>query len=389
MIKPKILVTGASGKTGGAVARQLLREQWPVRTLAHRHDARSDELRSLGAEVVVADMSDAGQLARALRGVQRVYYVTLFEARMATAAAAFAEAARHAGIETIVQLSQWLSHASHPSIQTRETWQVDQMLAAIPGTDHIIVNPGMFADNFLRVVDFAALLHVYPLLTGDSKSAPVANEDIARVVAALIKKPEGHTGKRFRPTGPALLSGRDMAAVIGKVVGHGVLPFDLPTWLFRKSARMSGAAIHEVYNYDFYMREHRRGAFSFAGGVTDVVERLTDAPAESFEATARRYAALPFARQTLANRARALARFGILPFYPGHDVRAYERRMRFTEPSRVALAIDDDAWCFDHKAQMDLQGIDRAGSASNAARVSSSSGAAAEDNPGSLRPEPA
>jgi uncharacterized protein YbjT (DUF2867 family) len=51
---PKILVTGATGKTGGAVVTQLLAKGYPVRV----QDARSDLLQRRGAEVVVADIFD-------------------------------------------------------------------------------------------------------------------------------------------------------------------------------------------------------------------------------------------------------------------------------------------------------------------------------------------
>jgi NAD(P)H dehydrogenase (quinone) len=363
MTSSTTLVTGATGKTGGAVARLLLAEGWPVRALVHAEDSRSEALRLAGAEVVVADLFDAPQLKRALHGVQRAYYMTLFKPGLSRAAQAFAEAASQTGLQTLVQLSQWLSHPTHPSIQTRETWQVHQTFAALRGTDHIVVNPGMFADNFLRVIDLASLLGVYPVLTGTSASAPVSNEDIARVVVALLRNPEGHAGRRYRPTGPRLLTGREMAKAVAAAVGHAVVPVDLPMWMFRKAARMSGADIHEIYNYGHYMHEHRRGSFSLAGGVTDVVERLTGAPAESFEITAARYAALPFARQTLANRLKAFLRFNVLPFYPGHDLAAYERREGFVLPDQASLAIDSPSWTRDHLAQMEEQGSQRARSA--------------------------
>ncbi len=367
MPHPTILVTGATGKTGGAVARQLLADGWPVRALVHTEDARSAALRQAGAEVVVADLFDVRQLKAALTGVRRAYYVTLFKPGLSRAAQAFADAASQTGLQTVVQLSQWLSHPTHPSIQTRETWAADQTFAALRGTEHIIVNPGMFADNFLRVIDFASLLYVYPVLTGTSASAPVANEDIARVVVALLKQPEGHAGRRYRPTGPRLLTGLDMAQAIARVVGHRVLPVDLPMWLFRKAARMSGADIHEIYNYGHYLQEHRRGSFSLAGGVTDVVERLTGTPAESFETTAARYAALPFAQQSLGNRLKAFLRFNVLPLYPGHDLAGYERREGFAMPAQASLAIDTPSWTRAHRAQMDEQGVlRRAGSAASA-----------------------
>ena len=62
MIKPKILVTGATGRTGGAVVTQLLAKGYPVRATVRVQDARSDLLQRRGAEVVLADIFDPGQL---------------------------------------------------------------------------------------------------------------------------------------------------------------------------------------------------------------------------------------------------------------------------------------------------------------------------------------
>lgn len=347
-MRPTILVTGATGKTGAVVVELLRARDWPVRALVHREDERSERLRRLGAAVVVADMHDPDQLADALRGVHRAYYLPLFQPHMLQAATAFATAARASKLEAIVQLSQWLSHRAHPSILTRETWLVDQLFAMIPGVAHIIVNPGMFADNFLRVIDFASLLGFYPVFTGDSRSAPVATEDIARVATGLLVDPDRHAGQRYRPTGPALLSGRDMAAAVQRAVGRSVLPLQLPFWMFRKAARLGGASVHEVYNYREYLRDHRNGAFSLGGGTNDVVAQVTGQPAEDFETTARRYAAMPFARQTATNRLRALARFSVLPWVPGHNLDRYARQMRFPRPPRPSLASDDARWLEEH-----------------------------------------
>lgn len=352
MNHPKTLVTGATGKTGGAVARLLLAQGWPVRALVRRQDPRSESLARLGAEVVVGDLFDVDALCEALQGVQRAYYVLPLAPYMAQAALAFAAAARQSRLELVVQLSQWLSHRHHPAISTRETWLVDELFAMLPGVAHITVNPGMFADNFLRVIDFATLLHLYPVLMGDSKSAPVSNEDIARVAVAALMRPERHLGQRLRPTGPALLDGREMAAAIAGVLGHRVTPVDLPTWLFRRAARLSGASRHEVYSLVAYMQDHRAGAFSWQGGVTDVVLRLTGTPAESFATTAARYAALPFARATLANRLSSVLRFAITPLTVGFDLAAYEREMGFPQPTRPSQSLDDARWVSEHQAQM-------------------------------------
>ncbi|MGA7054256.1 MAG: NAD(P)H-binding protein, partial [Mycobacterium sp.] len=69
MTNNRVLITGATGRIGGAVATQLLEKGVPTRAMVHRDDARSARLRSLGAEVVVADMFDIQQVSAAMDGV--------------------------------------------------------------------------------------------------------------------------------------------------------------------------------------------------------------------------------------------------------------------------------------------------------------------------------
>lgn len=68
MIEPGIFVTGATGKTGGAVATGLLRAGYRVRALVHREDGRSASLREQGAEVAITP----GPAAGGPRGVRPV-----------------------------------------------------------------------------------------------------------------------------------------------------------------------------------------------------------------------------------------------------------------------------------------------------------------------------
>jgi NAD(P)H dehydrogenase (quinone) len=58
MIKSRIIVTGATGKTGSVVVSELLKAGYLVRAIAHREDGRSARLKSQGAEIVAAEMSD-------------------------------------------------------------------------------------------------------------------------------------------------------------------------------------------------------------------------------------------------------------------------------------------------------------------------------------------
>ena len=188
MIRPTILVTGAAGKTGSAVVSQLRLRGWPVRAVVRRIDARSERLRAEGADVVAADLFDPQQLLKAMGGTSRAYYCPPWHPHMIQSAAAFAAAARQARLEAVVGLSQWLASPSHPSLATRQNWLADQMFSMLPGVAHVIVNPGFFADNYLRLIGFAAQLGMFPMPTGASRNAPPSNEDIARVaVAALIE----------------------------------------------------------------------------------------------------------------------------------------------------------------------------------------------------------
>ena len=357
MTKPKILVTGATGRTGSTLVAELRKHDWPVRAMVSREDARSADLKKLGAEIVVADMYDPEQLFKAVKGTQRAYYLPLMRPYMIQAATAFAVAARDANLEVIVQMSQWTSSASHPTAMTRQTWLVDHTFSMIPGVAHIIFNPGMFADNFLRVIDFAALLGIFPVLMGDSKCAPISNEDMARCAAVLLMDdPAKHAGKSYRPTGTELLSGKDMAAIIAKVVGHGVIPVNLPIWMFRKVARQQKIDPYQIALLIQYIEDNKQGAFSYQGGVTRVMEELTGSPAESFETSARREAALPYARQTIANRLKAFVNFNLTPFYPGYNIAAYERKLELPVPPRPLRCMEDADWKKSRAAQMASQG---------------------------------
>jgi uncharacterized protein YbjT (DUF2867 family) len=218
MIKPRILVTGATGKTGSVVVAELLKTGHPVRAMVRREDGRSAQLKALGAEIAVVEMSDVERIAGALNNVQRAYYCPPFDPYMIQGAAAFAVAARESRLEHIVGLTQWLSSPSHPALMTRQHWLVDRLFSMTEGVAHTVVRPGFFADAYLVLTGVAANLGVFPWIFGDSRNAPPSNEDIARVAVSALMDPARHAGKIYRPTGPELLGGQDMANAIGRAV---------------------------------------------------------------------------------------------------------------------------------------------------------------------------
>jgi NAD(P)H dehydrogenase (quinone) len=306
MLKPKILVTGATGKTGSLVVAELLKAGYPVRAMVHREDARSGRLKAQGVEIAVADMSDVERVADALKDVQRAYYCPPFYPYMIQGAVAFAVAARESKLDHIVGLTQWLSSPSHPAPMTRQLWLVDRLFSMTPGVAHTIVRPGFFADSYLVLTGLAAHLGLFPWIFGDSRNAPPSNEDIARVAVAALMDPARHAGKSYRPTGPQLLGAKDMAEAIGRAVGRSVSVVPTPAWLFMKTARLGGLPIDLISSIRYYIDDHKRGAFELGAPTTDVLD-VTGQPAENFETIARSYAALPCNRRTPGSRLRQFA----------------------------------------------------------------------------------
>jgi NAD(P)H dehydrogenase (quinone) len=238
MTNSRVLVTTATGKIGGAVAAQLLEKGVPTRALVHREDARSARLRAVGAEVVVADMFDIQQVAAAVDGVDRVFFNPPYHPHILDSAVAFAVAARRSGVEAVVALGQWLASPEHPSLMTRQHWLIDKLFELLPDTAHVAVDPGFFADNYLNLLPVAAQLGVLPVPTGGGRNAPPSNEDIARVSVGALLDPHRHDGRAYRPTGPTLLSGAEIAEAIGEALGRRVRHIDIPPRMFMKALRV-------------------------------------------------------------------------------------------------------------------------------------------------------
>src|ERR1700751_2993813 len=319
MIKPRILVTGATGRTGSVVASELLKAGYPVRAMVRREDDRSARLKAQGAEIAIADMSDVERIAEALRDVQGAYYCPPLDPYMIQGAVAFAVAAKEARLEHIAGLTQWLANPSHPSLMTRQSWLIDRLFSMTPGVAHTIVDPSFFADSYLLTIGLAAHLGVFPWMYGNSRNAPPSNEDIARVAVAALLNPARHAGKSYRPTGPELLGAADMANAIGRAVGRSVRVVPTPTWLFMKATRMAGMPIDLMSNVRYYIEDHKLGAFEIGAPTSDVLD-VTGRSPEDFETIARRYAAQPGNMQTLGNRLREFSQFMIAPLRPGFNL---------------------------------------------------------------------
>lgn len=342
-----IAVTAAAGKTGQNVVRELRSRGLAVRALVHRRDKRSEDLARVGAEIVEADLFDPASMKAALRGVQRAYYCPPISPEVGRTLEAFVQAAEANRLEAVAAMTQWLASPNHPTLMTRVMWEVEQRLARLDAAVTIL-NPGFFADNYLRVsIGMAAQLGLYPNFVGESRNAPPSNEDMARVAAGVLAEPERFARRRMRITGTALVGVGEITTALSSVLGRKVRPLAAPEWLLNKVAAYRGEPRYDMAVFRHYLVDHRQGAFAY-GGPTDVVEEVTGRPAESLDATVRTYAARPEARRGGAAFRRAFGEFMLAPLWRGYDHPAFEREHGVAPPPGALYAMQDEAWKADH-----------------------------------------
>ena len=347
MTKPKILVSGATGKVGAEVVKQLLEKKYPVRAIVHKPDSRSRQLETLGAETVVADVFDAEQVFDAMKGTQRVFYLPVVHPFMIQSSVAFAVAAHELKIESVVALSQWLSSPSHPSLLTRHHWLTDHLIPMIPNVSHTIINPGLFGEVVAQMIPGAAVLGSFPNFIGDSRSAPASNADMARVAVAALTDPVKHDGKTYRPTGPASLSIPDVANILTKLLKRKIKVQKMSMKMFFKAAKASGVPIFEAYITENYFMDGVRGTFEINTPSTDVFE-VTGQQPENFASIAQRYLKLPGAQPTFFNKLRAVNDFIKIIAASPYNIEKYVKEMNFPIPSAPKLAIDSAIWHQEH-----------------------------------------
>lgn len=347
MTNNRVLVTAATGKVGGAVAAQLLEKGVPTRALVHRDDARSDRLRASGAEVVVADMLDIRQVDAALDGVDRLFFNPPMHPHVLDSAVAFAVSARRSGVQTVVALGQWLASPEHPSLMTRHQWLIDKLFALLPDTAHVAVDPGYFADNYLNLLPMAAQLGVLPTPTGAGRNAPPSNEDIARVAVGALLDPHRHDGRAYRPTGPTLLSGAQIAQAMGEALGRRVRHIDVPPGMFMKAVRVNakrlGFDLFLESSLRHYLLESALGTWQ-VGGPTTHVRDVAGVEPEDFVTIARRYATRPESRRTADNFIRQLWSFMLTAIVPMHDLDRFDRLQQHPQPAHPRLSGQSTIW---------------------------------------------
>ena len=349
MSTPRILVLTAAGRTGMPVALQLLDEGFPVTAFVHKEDARSERLKAKGADIVVGSLTDIDDMRKAMAGARRAYFCVPPAEGNLKAAAIFTAAAAEQKVEAVVAMSQWLSNPNHPAVHTREVWLADRLLELLPGTAVTFINPGFFADNEMQILPFIAQFGLLTLPYGSGFNAPPSNEDMARVVAEILARPEGHAGKTYRPTSSKLVSPQEIAATFTKVLGRKVRYINMPIGMLLKVMKSMGISNYALAMYQQYAVDYQKNAFA-VNAPTDDVRTVTGREAEDYETIARQYVSDSLeATPRLATQFKLMVVMLISMLRPNPKIVPSLALHEFSDPAHAVLSADSSEWRHSHE----------------------------------------
>jgi uncharacterized protein YbjT (DUF2867 family) len=236
-MKKIILVTGATGKQGGAVARHLLQQGFTVRALTR--DTTKLAARALatkGVEVIKGDMEDASSLRKAMKDVYGVFSVQNYweknvgydgEIRQAKN---LAQAAKEAGVSHFVQSSIANCDNAKGVKHAESKWEIEKLVASL-GLPHTFFRTVFFMDNFF-IPKVGAM--TFPMLAGglhrNTRFHLLAVDDIGWFVAAAFAQPEKYLGQTLEIAGDSLTV-KEMKQMYYKVLGKRPSALKLPAWL--------------------------------------------------------------------------------------------------------------------------------------------------------------
>jgi uncharacterized protein YbjT (DUF2867 family) len=273
-----VLVSGATGRTGGAAIEELLKFRRRVRAYVRSDDKRAEALRRRGVDIAVGDFTDIDDIRAAMEGVKSAYFLHPIAPGIIGAAAYFAQAAKEAGVSAIVNMSQISARRESASHAAQDHWVSERVFdwSGVP-TTHL--RPTFFADwlvypHFAKEI-WAKKTIEFPFENG--RHAPIASDDQGRVIAHMLANPEGHGGKTYTLTGPVEMNHTEIAAAMSDVLGAKIEY--APTSIEEFKNKMEN-----IYKFPPFLTQHlvevaqnyRDGIFS---GVNDSVAKITGTPA--------------------------------------------------------------------------------------------------------------
>jgi uncharacterized protein YbjT (DUF2867 family) len=239
----KILITGATGKSGGETARRLAAGGHAFRVLVRDAD-RAAPLAELGAELAVGDIGDPGALAAAFDGIERGFLVMPNVQQQLELETGFIDAAVKAGVKHLAYLSSIESVPENTNPITQIHVAVERHLQA-SGLDWTLIRPSFFMQIFSGMAAGIRDHDQIVLPAGNGTIATTDLRDVAEILVKVLTEP-GHENKRYDVTGPELLTLADCAERFSIVLGRTIRYVDQPLESFcrapaqRRHAGMAG-----------------------------------------------------------------------------------------------------------------------------------------------------
>jgi NAD(P)H dehydrogenase (quinone) len=132
----EILVSGATGRTGGAAIAELLKMGRSVRAYVRSDGEQAAALRRRGVEIAVGDFTHIDAIRAAMEGIRSAYFLYPIAPGILGAAAYFAQAAKEAGVTAIVNMSQIAARRESASHAAQDHWVSERIFdwSGVPTT---------------------------------------------------------------------------------------------------------------------------------------------------------------------------------------------------------------------------------------------------------------
>jgi uncharacterized protein YbjT (DUF2867 family) len=225
-------VLGASGHTGRVVAENLLRQGQKVRVVGRNAD-RLRDFANEGAEIFVADATDAPGLTKALRDADGAFVLVppnstsndyrAFQDRVSDAIAA---AVQNSGIKRVVALSSFGADKASGTGPVVGLYNLEQKLKEIDGVNVLNLRAGYFMENLLPQVAVVRMLgSVAGPVRPDLKLPMIATRDIGEAAAKALLDGDFRGQQTLELQGERDVDYVEMAAIIGKAIDKPALGY--------------------------------------------------------------------------------------------------------------------------------------------------------------------
>jgi uncharacterized protein YbjT (DUF2867 family) len=246
-----ILVSGATGRQGGALLKYLLRDGWRIRALTRNpRGGTAQELSKSGVEVVQGDMDDVESLKRAMKGVHGVYsvqdYWTGGAKREVQQGKNMADAARAAGVSHFVYSSVGGAERN-PGITHWETkWEIENYIRKL-GLPAAILRPAAFMENYyIAQVEIGILKgKLTDPIRADKPFQTIAADNIGAFGALAFNRPNDFIGVALEIAGSELTNVQ-AAEVFSRVLGKPVKFKRLPMPIVKL---FMGKELYEMFRW--------------------------------------------------------------------------------------------------------------------------------------------